>query len=209
MTQTHALPDAIIPNWTYPTFSNIRKPKVITLTVSCNHHSSASVNGDGFKWSPCKGLKCRGQTEVAVCVLHYFLSEFMPLYIQVCQHADQYYNCGNYTRPIFMLDSYSPFRFRIEYPGGEQWRYLHIMDCVFTLDQYLIIIYRISVFEFMEETVHSPTTMTFLSENPPLQYVSQHNYTGMLFIYFSKHSLQNFLVAGKCVGQPSCTSGSQ
>lgn len=47
--------------------------------------------------------------------------------------------------------------------------------------------WRISIFEFIEDKNHPDTTITFLQERPNLQY--------------------NFVVTGKCIGQPSCETG--
>ena len=79
------------------------------------------------------------QTICGLCMVdlfHFFLA------VQVCQHADQYYNCGRHKQPIWiwyipyyseMNSNNTSFSFpdwRIEYPGGTQWRWA-IVTCVY------------------------------------------------------------------------------
>ncbi|XP_019857462.1 PREDICTED: uncharacterized protein LOC109585779 isoform X2 [Amphimedon queenslandica] len=102
-----------------------------------------------YLWSPCSPITCR---------------QGDPYNIAVCQKADQYYNCGEYRDPVYILQQRDPFMFRIEYPNGDDW--------------------RISIFTFTVTEEEPQTKITFLTEDPGLQY--------------------NFQVTGKCIGQPRC-----
>lgn len=72
---------------------------------------------------------------------------------------------------------------------------------------------RITIFHFVVEDTHEKPTVTFMGEQPNLQYVSGRvqcihsmELINSYIIYIPSLSfvfLQNFLVTGKCIGQPN------
>lgn len=66
---------------------------------------------------------------------------------------------------------------------------------------------RITIFHFVVEDTQEKPTVTFMGEQPNLQYVSGrvHCIHSMELINpsLSFVFLQNFLVTGKCIGQPN------
>eukprot|EP00048_Salpingoeca_helianthica_P016249 m.231277 g.231277 ORF g.231277 m.231277 type:complete len:187 (-) comp18310_c0_seq1:241-801(-) len=121
--------------------------KVFTYPVSFKE-----ARGYTYWWDP-RNVSCGSQRMVA----------------PVCQKADQYYECGT-ASPVWLLQQYNPFKFVIQYPGGQWW--------------------RITMITFLEDATIDPPQISFVSEDPYLQY--------------------NFLVKGKCVGQPfGCGSDSE
>lgn len=95
-----------------------------------------------YVWSPCTGYtQCntnnpRNDRDCAVC-----------------QHADQYYNLGHASDPIYLFNyHFDSFMYQIQYPWGVDW--------------------RMSVFTFLQDKTQEETTIEFTGEDPYLQYVS-------------------------------------
>ncbi len=72
MNEIHVLLHVMVRNSTYQIFSTIRKQTdyIVSTESHCNLCLSSSIttNGGSFKWSPCQGLECRGQKNVAVSI---------------------------------------------------------------------------------------------------------------------------------------------
>eukprot|EP01121_Diplochlamys_sp_Union-15-3_P015735 TRINITY_DN5254_c0_g1_i1.p1 TRINITY_DN5254_c0_g1~~TRINITY_DN5254_c0_g1_i1.p1 ORF type:complete len:173 (+),score=30.65 TRINITY_DN5254_c0_g1_i1:25-519(+) len=88
-----------------------------------------------YWWNPCSGYKCNSYQP--------------PGKFAICQKADQFYGCGLYESPIWLLQEYFG-RLTILYPGGFQWRMTSI--------------------EFIEDKTIDPPTIQFKGEEPYLQY---------------------------------------
>lgn len=99
--------------------------------------------------------------------------------MQICQKADRYYNCGRRGQPIWLMEltpgNTGPFKFRIEYPWGSDWRqeteyrlFSDYCHCLSPPGMYC----RITMFDFVVEDTQEKPTVTFIGEEPYLQYVS-------------------------------------
>ena len=126
-------------------------------------------------WSPCTGYnQCNNRRNEPDCA--------------VCQHADQYYNCGKATSPIYIFNyNFNSAVYQIQYLWGVDWRYDIYASCtlrdytlVFTLCAFLAPLqnctshtfFRMTVFTFLEDKTQEETTVEFTGEDPYLQYVS-------------------------------------
>lgn len=109
------------------------------LTTVFNYPVEIFDERDGYHytWSPCEPFKCPDEIKPGRdCA--------------VCQKADRYYNCGHLGQAIFLLNSYDPFQWKIQYTYGTDW--------------------RITEFTFVVDQNREKPVITFTGEQPYLQY---------------------------------------
>lgn len=94
--------------------------------------------GYSYMWSPCTGYpQCNNSMNDPDCA--------------ICQHADQYYNCGRTKDPIYLFNyHFDTFVYQIQYLWGIDW--------------------RMTVFTFLQDKTQEETTIEFTGEDPYLQY---------------------------------------
>ena len=63
--------------------------------------------------------------------------------------------------------------------------------------------WRISIFKFIVDHKVETPTVTFISEQPVVQYVSGIDMSAVIYFESMNFVLQNFEVRGKCIGQES------
>ena len=93
---------------------------------------------------------CRSSCSLAV------MPQYVPM--QVCQKADQYYSCGTSHDPIWMQQDW-PRDTKEDYPN---WDVQYLDGTSF----------RISMFKFIVDHNIKKPKVSFINEDPPLQYVS-------------------------------------
>lgn len=78
--------------------------------VLCVRVKVSDHRGYTYMWSPCTGYsQCNNSRNDPDCA--------------VCQHADQYYNCGKATSPIYLFNyHFDSLVYQIQYLWGVDWR---------------------------------------------------------------------------------------